>query len=454
MRESLTRTPPAKPDVAKRVATRAMEAALASPAQPLDGATRTVMESRFGWNFGSVRIHAGGQAAIAAARLGANALTVGRDVVFGAGWSPSTEAGRTLLVHELTHVIQQRHGVRRLADAGQPGDSHELQADAVAQRVVSGQRAGASLHSATGSGGTPGIQLQAKSTSDLPSTHDKYSFWWWIDQGNYRAAFNNLDREVQRAGIPVARYISSYFEDTAKNIERAATGIDPDTKEQLYFADRLLEAGLGIADLLSIGAKKAVTKGGRVVIKVLDNKDLRNKILKAVFNRHKGDLLEMFFGSRGAYDTQYEKQIAPADATSVAPALMGKFPSQVTNPETSMVHMPDKEFGQRPLQPALLGVGAAGESVRTLQVKLQQLGYRLPRFGVDGIFGEETKTAVLAFQRDHGLAHDGVAGPKTLEAMAALSWNPTLNLGTKPLSSTPVSTYATATPVDPEAAPR
>src|SRR3954470_10173860 len=49
--------------------------------------------------------------------------------------------------------------------------------------------------------------------------------------------------------------------------------------------------------------------------------------------------------------------------------------------------------------------------VRTLQRRLQQLGYHPGR--ADGRFGPQTQTAVIAFQRDHGLARDGIAGPKT-----------------------------------------
>src|SRR3954468_11274321 len=49
--------------------------------------------------------------------------------------------------------------------------------------------------------------------------------------------------------------------------------------------------------------------------------------------------------------------------------------------------------------------------VRSLQRRLQQLGYHPGR--ADGRFGPHTQTAVTAFQRDHGLARDGIAGPKT-----------------------------------------
>lgn len=62
----------------------------------------------------------------------------------------------------------------------------------------------------------------------------------------------------------------------------------------------------------------------------------------------------------------------------------------------------------------LLGEGSMGEAVRDLQRNLCALGYPLSE---DGIFGKDTENAVQAFQRDHGLGADGVAGPKTLAAI-------------------------------------
>lgn len=75
---------------------------------PLDGGTRSFFESRFGHDFGAVRVHAGPRAAAAASAVQAVAFTLGRDVVFGAGaYAPGTAPGRQLLAHELAHVVQQ-----------------------------------------------------------------------------------------------------------------------------------------------------------------------------------------------------------------------------------------------------------------------------------------------------------------------------------------------------------
>jgi hypothetical protein len=62
-----------------------------------------------GYDFSGVRVHTDARAAESARAVNALAYTVGRDVVFGAGrYAPETAAGKKLLAHELTHVVQQR----------------------------------------------------------------------------------------------------------------------------------------------------------------------------------------------------------------------------------------------------------------------------------------------------------------------------------------------------------
>jgi hypothetical protein len=82
---------------------------LRSPGQPLDVQARSFMEVRFGYDFSGVQIHANEKAGQSADTVNALAYTVGQDIVFGAGkYQPSTNAGRKLIAHELTHVVQQR----------------------------------------------------------------------------------------------------------------------------------------------------------------------------------------------------------------------------------------------------------------------------------------------------------------------------------------------------------
>ena len=79
-----------------------------SPGLPLEAGTQRLMESKFEADFSDVRVHTDSKAADSAKALNARAYTFGGDITFAAGeYSPETTQGRKLLVHELTHVIQQ-----------------------------------------------------------------------------------------------------------------------------------------------------------------------------------------------------------------------------------------------------------------------------------------------------------------------------------------------------------
>jgi Domain of unknown function (DUF4157) len=116
---------------------------LNSPAQSLDTGTRTYMESRFGHDFSSVRVHTNTKAAKSAQAVNALAYTVGRDVVFGAGqFAPTTKEGKHLLAHELTHVVQQHnhHSLQRdTLQIGSENDIFEHQADEIAHKITNNQ---------------------------------------------------------------------------------------------------------------------------------------------------------------------------------------------------------------------------------------------------------------------------------------------------------------------------
>ena len=65
---------------------------------------------------------------------------------------------------------------------------------------------------------------------------------------------------------------------------------------------------------------------------------------------------------------------------------------------------------------SLLSWGSSGSAVRKLQQTLLDLGYTQIRT-VDGIYGQWTYDAVRAFQKNEGLAVDGIAGVNTLTAL-------------------------------------
>jgi Domain of unknown function (DUF4157) len=112
---------------------------------PLDADTRADMETRFGQDFGDVRVHTDGEAHESARSVNAQAYTVGTDIVFQRDrYDPSSEGGRHMLAHELTHVVQQRSGPVDGTDTGggvkvsDPSDRFEREASANADRLMGG----------------------------------------------------------------------------------------------------------------------------------------------------------------------------------------------------------------------------------------------------------------------------------------------------------------------------
>ncbi len=81
---------------------------------PLPGDVRGFMETRFGADFGGVRVHADGAAASLNRKLAAQAFTHGSEIYMGEGkYSPDTTDGKRLLAHELTHTLQQGGAQRK-----------------------------------------------------------------------------------------------------------------------------------------------------------------------------------------------------------------------------------------------------------------------------------------------------------------------------------------------------
>lgn len=68
---------------------------------------------------------------------------------------------------------------------------------------------------------------------------------------------------------------------------------------------------------------------------------------------------------------------------------------------------------------ALSKMGSTGAEVREIQTRLKKWDYY--KGSVDGIYGTQTKNAVIRFQKNNRLTADGIAGPATLRAMGISS---------------------------------
>lgn len=68
---------------------------------------------------------------------------------------------------------------------------------------------------------------------------------------------------------------------------------------------------------------------------------------------------------------------------------------------------------------ALSKQGSRGTEVKNIQKKLKEFGFYSGN--IDGIFGSQTKNAVMNFQRQKGLKVDGIVGAKTMQALGLSS---------------------------------
>lgn len=80
----------------------------------LDKNVKTEMEGHLGTDLSGVNIHTGGDAQKMSGDINAKAFAHGQDVYFNEGqYNPSSQEGKGLLAHELTHTVQQKGDVGR-----------------------------------------------------------------------------------------------------------------------------------------------------------------------------------------------------------------------------------------------------------------------------------------------------------------------------------------------------
>lgn len=132
-------------------------------------------------------------------------------------------------------------------------------------------------------------------------------------------------------------------------------------------------------------------------------------------------------GSAGASNV-----IGNADATPGAPTTKDKVSAQDA---VMRAFKSDGSF----YVPML--VGNKGPEIADLQKALVALGYQLPKYGIDGIIGKETKDAIKAFQADQQLTTDGIAGKDTIAAVnKAITSNPKVAGGLRKSTQADVKT--------------
>lgn len=104
--------------------------------------------------------------------------------------------------------------------------------------------------------------------------------------------------------------------------------------------------------------------------------------------------------------------LTPIPPNTTTPSPVVTATAQITLPPTTA---PTATPTATPTRTPTLSMGDRGEAVRTLQGRLQELGYLTGK--VDAIFGKQTKEALQYFQRLNNLSVDGIAGPKTYQKL-------------------------------------
>ncbi len=104
---------------------------------------RAHMEPRFGADFSGVCIHTDSKAVQMSRELKAQAFTHGQDIYMGAEkYDPNSDAGKRLLAHELTHVVQQSGGAVQGAASGSAQQAISRSNDVVQRYEVLGPKQG------------------------------------------------------------------------------------------------------------------------------------------------------------------------------------------------------------------------------------------------------------------------------------------------------------------------
>ncbi len=206
--------------------------ALRSGGQRLSESARQFVEPRFGRDFSQVRIHTDDKAADSAQAINAAAYTMRNHIVFAAGqYAPETTAGKRLLAHELTHVVQQAGeapSTERGKSGRECGSGRNLSIPEDRKNIASAarvQQAGASK--------TLLIQRQVKGAIADASKQVQVSILTVLSASLGRAinalAMSPPDiytarNEVAKLSIPYRRFTSYVQSDLARANESITTG--------------------------------------------------------------------------------------------------------------------------------------------------------------------------------------------------------------------------------------
>jgi len=213
---------------------------------------------------------------------------------------------------------------------------------------------------------------------------------------------NNRKTDVNRSITLDAIYANENRVDALVEIHQNSNEGVPGTGSEVFYSIR--DTGRGRALAVSIlrqlvalgfadrGVKTMVNANGEDLFGILRLTNMPAVLVECAFinNPHDMALFNVYSVAR-----------------AIATGIREVFPIGVIRP---------------PFPGASLRVGSTGEAVRQIQRCLNNVSVRhpsIPRLTEDGVFGNFTRNAVIAFQRIFGLTADGVVGP--------ITWNRLMN---------------------------
>lgn len=138
-----------------------------------------------------------------------------------------------------------------------------------------------------------------------------------------------------------------------------------------------------------------------------DKSGNRTKTLEHTGFYYNGETLECSNG------VQHSKTLSKKWEVWGIPACVEEAGTLPEIPEPAMPETPAETQGKKPT----ISKGAKGCYVTEMQTLLIRMGYGIGKTGADGIFGANTKSGLIAFQKEIGLYPDGICGPLTWTAL-------------------------------------
>lgn len=223
------------------------------------------------------------------------------------------------------------------------------------------------------------------------------------DYGGYSAGPDGTGFRVLGADVTNKNYVNQYVDEQQALAEFIQKGFDEKTAEALWgdYRKAYLREGQRAYEN-SLGEAASNTGGIASTAAVTAAQQAQNYYSAQAADK-KAELYQQLYENYLAERGQAVDELLAYD--------------QLTQTAMDRYRQENPAYGDSAGNHATVSRGSTGKDVTALQTYLIHLGYSCGDNGADGVFGSGTRAAVRAFQRDHGLAVDGIAGRKTWAAL-------------------------------------